>query len=89
MARKVISVYAQMTTDVALEWMFIAMAAHVNGVEDVIQKLNVTVLAFMQELLVRCSRGRCRCARLAVADTRSECVALQAEAGNRAARPVA
>lgn len=89
MARKVISVYAQVTTDVALEWMVVAMAAHVNSVEDVIQKLNVTVLAFMQELLVRCGQGRCRGARLAVADTRSERVVLKAEAGNRTARPVA
>lgn len=47
MARKVVFVYAHVTTDVALEWVFVAMTAHVNGVEDVIQKLNITVLAFI------------------------------------------
>lgn len=47
MARKVISVHAHVTTDVALEWMFVAVAAHVNCVEDIIQELNVTMLAFM------------------------------------------
>lgn len=47
MAREVVSVDAHVTTDVALEWMFVAMAAHVNGVEDVIQKVNITVLAFI------------------------------------------
>lgn len=47
MARKVVFVYAHVTTDVALERLFVAMAAHVNGVEDVIQKVNFTMLAFM------------------------------------------
>lgn len=47
MACKIIFVYAHMTTDVALEWMFIAMAAHVNSVEDIVRKVNITMLAFM------------------------------------------
>lgn len=82
MASKVVSVYAHVTTDVALEWMFIAMAAHVNGVEDIIHKLNITVLAFMEEMLVRCGEGSGRCARLAVANTRSQCAVLKTQAGN-------
>lgn len=47
MARKVVFVYAHVSTDVALERMFIAMTAHVNGVEDIVGKVNITVLAFM------------------------------------------
>lgn len=52
MACKVIFVKAHMTTNVALERMFITMATHVNGVENIIQELDVTVLAFIYELLV-------------------------------------
>lgn len=47
MACKIVPVYAHVTTDVALEWMFVAVAAHVNGVEDIIQKVNMTMLAPM------------------------------------------
>lgn len=89
MACKVVSVDAHVTTDVALEWMFVAMAAHVNGVEDNIQELNITVLAFMRGLLVRCGQGRGGCARLAVAILLSKSVVLKAEALSRTATPVA
>lgn len=91
MARKVVFVYARMATDVALEWVFIAMAAHVNSVEDIIQKVNIAMQAFMQGLLVRRGQGRGRCARLAVANARSESVhaVLKAEAGIRTTAPVA
>lgn len=80
-----------MTTDVALEWMFIAMAAHVNSVEDIVRKVNITMLAFMQKLLVRHSQGRVGRARLAVANARGKNVqvVLKAEAGNRTATPLA
>lgn len=47
MACKIIFVDARVTTDVALEWMFVVMAAHVNGVEDIIQKLNITIVALV------------------------------------------
>ena len=47
MTRKVILVSAGVTADVALERMFIPMAAHVNGIEDVIRELDVTVEAFL------------------------------------------
>lgn len=52
MACKVILVKARMTTNVALEWMFVTMATHVNGVENIIQELNFAMLAFIEELLV-------------------------------------
>lgn len=47
MTRKVIFVHAHVTTDVTLERVFVAMASHVNGVEDIIHKVNITMLAFM------------------------------------------
>ncbi len=47
MARKVVFVYACVTTDVTLERVFVAMAAHVNSVEDIIQKVNIAMLAFV------------------------------------------
>lgn len=45
MASKIVFVHAHMTADVALEWMFIAMAAHMNGIDYVIRKVNITMLA--------------------------------------------
>lgn len=47
MAGKVIFVFAHLTTDVALEWVFVAMTSHVNGVQDIIPKVNLTMLASM------------------------------------------
>lgn len=57
MASKVILALALVATYVALEWVFIAMAAHVNGVEDVVGEIDVTVLAVMQDVGVL-KRGR-------------------------------
>lgn len=45
MAGKVIFVFAHLATDIALEWVFIAVTSHVNGVQDVITKVNLTMLA--------------------------------------------
>lgn len=56
-ARKVILALALVAADVALEWILVAMAAHVYGVEDVVRKVNVTVLAVMQHVGVL-ERGR-------------------------------
>ena len=90
MTCKVIFVCAHVTADVASEWMFVAMATHVNGVEDIVRKVNFTVLAFLQKVLVWCGQHRGGCARLAVANTRSKCVhaVLTAEARLRTAAPV-
>lgn len=71
-ASKVILALALVATDVALEWVLIAVAAHVNGVKDVVRKVDVTVLAVMQHVVVL-RRGRQAwgwCAGLAVRDTR-------------------
>lgn len=57
MARKVIPVKAHVTANVALEWMFVTVAAHVNGVENIISELNFTMLALIQEPLLRRRRG--------------------------------
>lgn len=58
MACKIVSVDAHVTTDVALEWMLVAMATHVDGVEDIIQELNVTMLTFIREIFVGCGQDR-------------------------------
>lgn len=86
MAGKIIFVCALVTADVALEWMFVAVAAHVNGVENIVRKVNITMLAFMQDLLVRYGQGGGGCARLAVVDTCSQTIhaVLKAKAGSRA-----
>lgn len=47
MTRKVIFVLAHLTTDVTLERVLVAVTSHVNGVQNVIAKVNLTVLAFM------------------------------------------
>lgn len=71
-AGKVILAFALVATDVALEWVLVAMAAHVDGVKDVVREVDVTVLAVMQHMGVlewgRQAWGRR--AGLAVGDTR-------------------
>lgn len=71
-AGKVVLAFALMAADVALEWVLVAMAAHVDGVEDVVGEVDVTVLAVMQHVGVlewgRQARGWCT--GLAVGDTR-------------------
>lgn len=47
MTCKVVLVSTHVSTDVALKWIFIAMAAHVNGIEDIVGEVNVTMMAFM------------------------------------------
>lgn len=89
MARKVVSVSTHVTAHVALEWMLIAVAAHVNGVEDIIQEDNVTMSAFMCELSARCCQGGGGCTGLTVSVMRRESIALKAVAGNGTAGLVA
>lgn len=50
MASKVVLALALVAADVALERVFVAMAAHVNGVKDVVGEVDVTVLAVMQSV---------------------------------------
>ncbi len=47
-AGKVILALALMAADVALEWVLVTVAAHVDGVKDVVREVDVTVLAVMQ-----------------------------------------
>lgn len=71
-AGKVILALALVSADVALEWVLVAMAAHVDGVQDVVGKVDVTVLAVMQHVGVL-EWGRQAwdwCTGLAVGDTR-------------------
>lgn len=68
MAGKVILVFALAATDVALERVLKAMAAHVNRIQNVVCKVHITVLAVMQELGVLHRQGRGRGARLTVTD---------------------
>lgn len=49
-ASKVVLALALVAADVALERVFVAMAAHVNGVKDVVGEVDVTVLAVMQSV---------------------------------------
>ena len=69
-ACKVVLVDAAVATDVALEGVLVAVAAHVYGVEDVVGEGYVTVLAVVlrAELLGRGGQARGRGAGLAVAD---------------------
>lgn len=71
-ASKVILALALVAADVALEWVLIAMAAHVNGVKDVVGEVDVTVLAVMQQVVVLERGGQAWGWRagLAVGDTR-------------------
>lgn len=49
-AGKVILVSAPVPADVTLEWVLIAMATHVDGVEDVIREVDVAVGAVVEQL---------------------------------------
>lgn len=71
-AGKVILALALVATDVALEWVLVAVAAHVDGVEDVVWEIDVTVLAVMQHVGVLDWGGQAWswCTGLAVGDTR-------------------
>lgn len=71
-AGKVILALALVAADVALEWVLIAMAAHVDGVEDVVGEVDVTVLAVVQHVGVLEWRRQTwgRRTGLAVGDTR-------------------
>ena len=51
-AGEVILALALVAADVALEWFLVAVAAHVDSVEDVVGKVDVTVLAVMQHVEV-------------------------------------
>lgn len=59
-AGKVVPVSAPMATNVTLEGVFIAMATHVNCVEDVIGEVDVAVRAVLEQLwlVVRVWRSR-------------------------------
>lgn len=71
-AGKVVLALALVATDVALERVFVAMAAHVNGVKDVVGEVDVTVLAVMQSVGVLELRRQTWgwCAGSAIGDTR-------------------
>lgn len=71
-AGKVVLALALVATDVALEWVLVAMAAHVNGVKDVVREVDITVLAVMQHVGVLKWGGQAGSWRtgLAVGDTR-------------------
>lgn len=62
-AGKVVLALALVAADVALEWVLVTMAAHVDGVEDVVREVDITVLAVVQHMGVlkwgRQARGRC------------------------------
>lgn len=49
---KVILALALVTTNVALEWVLVTMATHVDGVEDVVREVDVTVLAVVKHVRV-------------------------------------
>lgn len=70
MTGKVVLAPALVATDVALEGVLVAVAAHVDGVQDVVREVDVTVLAVVQHLGVLMQRGQARgwCAGLAVGD---------------------
>lgn len=71
-AGKVVLALAFVATDVALEWVLIAVTAHVDGVQDVVREIDVTVLAMMQHvgILKWGRKAWSRCTGLAVGDTR-------------------
>lgn len=83
-AGKVVLALALVTADVALERVLVAVAAHVNGVQDVVWEINVTVLAVVQDVGVLEGRGQAigRCAGLAVGDTGSICASAVITAGS-------
>lgn len=45
MRGELIAVFAAVTTDVALQWISVSMATHVDGVHDMVQEEHSTVLA--------------------------------------------
>ena len=51
-AGKVVAIPAAVAADVALEWVLIAVAAHVDGKEDVVREVDVAVRAVLQHLRV-------------------------------------
>lgn len=59
-AGKVILAFALVAADVALEWVLVAVAPHVDGVEDVVGEVDVTVLAVMQHVGVLNGGGLAR-----------------------------
>lgn len=69
-AGEVILAFALVATDVALEGVLVPMATHVDGVEDVVREVDVTVLAVMQHvgILERGGQAWGRGAGLAVGD---------------------
>lgn len=83
-ASKVILALALVATDVALEWVLIAVATHVNGVKDVVREVDVTMLAVMQHVgVLECGRKPWGWrAGLAVEDTRGTCVPAVLAAGS-------
>lgn len=83
-ARKVVLALAFVAADVALEWVLIAMATHVDGVEDVVWKVDVTVLAVMQHVgvLERCGQAWGWRTGLTVRDTRGTGAATVLTAGS-------
>lgn len=82
-AGKVVLALALVAADVALERVLVTMAAHVDGVQDVVREINVTVLAVMQDVgvLERCRQAIGWCAGLAVGDTGSVCASAVIAAG--------
>lgn len=70
--RKVILALALVATDIALEWVLVAVATHVDGVQDVVGEVDVTVLAVMKHVGVVKRGGQSRGGRagLAVGDAR-------------------
>lgn len=81
---KVIFALALVATDVALEWVLIAVAAHVDGVQDVVREVDVTVLAVMQHVRVLEWGGQARGWRagLAVGNTWGTCAHAVLTAGS-------
>jgi len=71
-AGEVVLALALVAADVALEWVLVAVAAHVDGVEDVVGEVDVTVLAVVRRVgvLERDGQARRRCTGLAVEDAR-------------------
>lgn len=78
---EVVLVFTFASADVALERVLIPVTAHVNGVEDVVGKVHVTVLAVVQELRVLGRQGRSGRARLAVSYARGARVGAGLAAG--------
>lgn len=83
-AGKVVLALALVTTDVALERVLVAMATHVDGVQDVVWEINVTVLAVVQDMgvLEGCRQAVGGCAGLAVGDTGCICASAVITAGS-------